>query len=448
MGKGSKRTKGTKVTLGDFIGSDPSGVNTINVGGKAVDMPSAPRASTLEIDITMLPSRPPYTAVVANLAYDVTEEELIKFFDGIEIEKVYIPRDEDAGDKRFKGVAYVMVDGKNAVDNLAHVLAKSDHLLLNRKVKIDIYQERGSKFGSKRGGFDSIKDDPGFGRSEADDWRSGGASTTTSSSRGGYDRDDRRGGGYDRDDRQDSGERRDYGRDDRSRGYDDRRGGGYDDRRGGGGYDDRRGGGYDRDERGGGGFPASINARSAADDDSSWRRSAPEIPERRVEDRRDEPRRDEPRRRSPDRRDEPDRRDAPRRDYSPQERRSERPRLQLTKRSVADDSEKRSAPISNNPFGNAKPIDTSKKEKEIEEKINSMSMNDRSRDDRREYRREERPSERPSEKINAEERAEQAEKELKKRVEMGIDDARPECDREDVIATSRFAALDPNLGDE
>ena len=33
-----------------------------------------------------------------------------------------------------------MVDGKNAVDNLAHVLAKSDHLLLNRKVKIDIYQ--------------------------------------------------------------------------------------------------------------------------------------------------------------------------------------------------------------------------------------------------------------------------------------------------------------------
>lgn len=54
MGKGSKRTKGTKVTLGDFIGSDPSGVNTINVGGKAVDMPSAPRASTLEIDITMV----------------------------------------------------------------------------------------------------------------------------------------------------------------------------------------------------------------------------------------------------------------------------------------------------------------------------------------------------------------------------------------------------------
>lgn len=87
----------------------------------------------------------------------------------------------------------------------------------------------------------------------------------------------------------------------------------------------------------------------------------------------------------------------------------------MTKRSVADDSglntiigdfvvtlkliEKRSAPVSNNPFGNAKPIDTSKKEKEIEEKINSMSMNDRSRDDRREYRREERPSERPSEKV-------------------------------------------------
>ena len=35
-----------------------------------------------------------------------------------------------------------------------------------------------------------------------------------------------------------------------------------------------------------------------------------------------------------------------------------------------------------------------------------------------------------------------AEEELKKRVEMGIDDARPECDRENVVLASRFAALD------
>ena len=49
MGKG-KRTKGTKVALGDFIGE--SSGNTVNVGGKTVEMPSAPRASTLEIDVS------------------------------------------------------------------------------------------------------------------------------------------------------------------------------------------------------------------------------------------------------------------------------------------------------------------------------------------------------------------------------------------------------------
>ena len=55
MGKG-KRTKGTKVALGDFIGE--SSGNTVNVGGKTVEMPSAPRASTLEIDVSQVFLRP------------------------------------------------------------------------------------------------------------------------------------------------------------------------------------------------------------------------------------------------------------------------------------------------------------------------------------------------------------------------------------------------------
>ena len=43
---------------------------------------------------------------------------------------------------RFKGIAYIIVDGPKdiAVDTLAHVLAKSDHLLSGRKVRIEIYQ--------------------------------------------------------------------------------------------------------------------------------------------------------------------------------------------------------------------------------------------------------------------------------------------------------------------
>jgi len=427
MGKGGKRTKGTKVALGDFIGE--SSGNTINVGGKAVDLPSAPRASTLEIDISKLPSRPPYTATVANLAYDVTEEDLAKFFDDIEISDICIPRDDDMGDKRFKGVAYVSVDGPNAVDSLAHLLAKSDHLLLNRKCKIDIYQERGSRFGDRPGrrGFDSGRDDPDSGRSDANDWRRGGNDDRSSfdrrDDRRGYD-DRRGGGGFDRyndrrggdryDDRRGGGgyDDRRGGYDDRDRrgGYDDRRGGGYDDRRG-GGYDDRRGGDryddrrrYDRDYNsygssryGGrdGGF-----GRSAADDDNSWRRSAPEIPERR--------------------------------DIPPERERNERPRLQLQKRSDRPEDAGPKSASSASIFGAAKPIDTSKREKEIEEKLSKMQVSDNRPPPRRQE----------VEKLNPEERAAMAEQELKKRVEMGIDDSRPECDRENVVVTSRFSALE------
>merc|ERR1711937_679412 len=326
MGKPKKGAKGKKVSLNDFI-SESTSVNTVNVDGRAVELPSAPRSSTLEIDVSKLPPRPPYTALVANLAYDVTEEDLAKFFDGIELKDIYIPREgESSDDRRFKGVAYVTVDGSNAVENLAHILAKSDHMLLNRKCKIDVYQERGSQFGrgGDRGGRgmgrDAARDDPFYGRSEkSDDWRRPGGDDRGDrrddyGSRGGDRYDDRRGGGYD--DRRGGYDR--YGGDrygDRSRGgYDDRRGGGYDR------YDDRRGG-YGRDDRGGYG-------RSAADDDSSWRRAAPEIPERR--------------------------------DIPPV--RSERPKLQLEKRTVPKTAEPARPSASSNIFGAAKPIDTSKKE--------------------------------------------------------------------------------------
>merc|ERR1711937_686289 len=411
MGKPKKGAKGKKVSLNDFI-SESTSVNTVNVDGRAVELPSAPRSSTLEIDVSKLPPRPPYTALVANLAYDVTEEDLAKFFDGIELKDIYIPREgESSDDRRFKGVAYVTVDGSNAVENLAHILAKSDHMLLNRKCKIDVYQERGSQFGrgGDRGGRgmgrDAARDDPFYGRSEkSDDWRRPGGDDRGDrrddyGSRGGDRYDDRRGGGYD--DRRGGYDR--YGGDrygDRSRGgYDDRRGG-YDDRRG--GYDDRRGGVYDRydDRRGGygrddrGGY-----GRSAADDDSSWRRAAPEIPERR--------------------------------DIPPV--RSERPKLQLEKRTVPKTAEPARPSASSNIFGAAKPIDTSKKEKEIEAKLSKLNP-----EDTRPYR-----PKTDTFKMSAEDRAAKAAEDLKKRVELGIDDSRPECDREtEVQVTSRFAALD------
>merc|ERR1712142_404270 len=268
MGKGKPKSKGTKLQLGEFLGDNAG--NTVNIGGKTVEMPSAPKAATLEIDITKLPPNPPFTAVVSNLPYDIEERQVWDFFGDLKIDKIDIPREDEDG--RFKGVAYIIVDGPKdvAVDTLAHVLAKSDHLLSGRKVRIEIYQRRDDRRGNR---------DPGFGRSEnSDNWRMdrGGGGGGSRGDRFGDRRDDR---GY--------GDRGGYGRG----GYDDRRGGGggFDRDRGyggGRGYDDRRGGGYDdrRDDRDGfgrGGGYGGGRGFSAADDDRSWRRDEPEIPVRR-----------------------------------------------------------------------------------------------------------------------------------------------------------------------
>jgi len=431
MGKGKGgKSKGTKLQLGEFLGDNAG--NTVNIGGKTVEMPSAPKAATLEIDITKLPPNPPFTAVVSNLPYDIEERQVWEFFGDLKIDKIDIPREDEDG--RFKGVAYIIVDGPKdvAVDTLAHVLAKSDHLLSGRKVRIEIYQRRDDRRGNR---------DPGFGRSEnSDNWRMdrGGGGGGSRGDRFGDRRDDRGygdRGGYGRggyDDRRGFDDRRGGGYDDRrGGGYDDRRGGGYDDRRGGGGgfdrdrgygggrgYDDRRGGGYDdrryddrrnhdRDDRDGfgrGGGYGGGRGFSAADDDRSWRRDEPEIPVRR----------------------------------DIREERSERPKLNILPRTKPADEDTDPSPAqkTSNPFGAARPIDTSAKEKEIEQKLKETHIRDQPNKPRDQGRKE------PVKKLTKEELAAQKAEELKNKIERGLPDKDEEEVNNEVGTKSRFDLLD------
>lgn len=427
MGKGAKKGKGKKLQLGEFLGE--SAGNTVNIDGKTVEMPTAPKAATLEIDTSKLPDRPPFTAVVSNLAYDITEKQIWDFFGELKIEDIDIPREDEDG--RFKGIAYIRVGRSdatqpqilNAIDTLAQVIAKTDQMLMGRKIRIEIYQDR------RRGGMDDRdrRDrDPNYGRSnDSDNWRRDDGPRGGDRGGGGFSRDDRGGfggrGGY-RDDRRGGGgyddRRGGYDRDDRRGGYGDDRGGygrrepdrygGRDDYnrrdyndRGHDDYDrrDRYGGGRDRDNyggRGGGGF-------SAADDDRSWRRDKPEIPDR------------------------PDVRDQ----EAPQERR----RIVLQPRTKTTDADNQGqSKAGSNPFGNAKPIDTSAKEKEIEKKLKEthISNSDHSNDHRKDIK-----------KISSEERAAQKADELKKQIELGsVGDKGVEDEESQQIATdSRYALL-------
>ena len=54
MGKARKKGGGKKLNLGEFLGE--SAANTVNIDGKTVEMPTAPRAATLEIDTSKVKS--------------------------------------------------------------------------------------------------------------------------------------------------------------------------------------------------------------------------------------------------------------------------------------------------------------------------------------------------------------------------------------------------------
>ncbi|TRY69012.1 hypothetical protein TCAL_12018 [Tigriopus californicus] len=250
-----------------------------------------------------------------------------------------ITRDGD----RMRGYGYVDFEDRAS---LIEAFTMTEQYLGNRKIKVDVASRSGDMSGG-RGGFRSggsrYDRDDGEDRT-AGDWRSG-PRETPSFDRGdrrdnydrGGDRDRDRGGfdrGYNSNNRSysqynggsgyDRRDNRGYGRDRDSerRGFDnyERRDGGFGgDRRGGSRYDDRRNdGGYERRDRGAG-----------------YDRGGDRSGDR------------EPR---------------------------ERPKLVLEKRTAASKPEDNAPVAASSIFGGAKPVDTTKKEREIEEKLKTTTL--------------------------------------------------------------------------
>lgn len=325
-GKKGGKKKGQTLNLNEFLGGEGGGsyrppgagaTATVEVGRgsnwademddegfddrpkQQIVLPTAPRAALgPDIDDDRIPRRPPYTAYIANLPYDVDEEQIMEVFERakLRIEQVRLMKDEGG---RLRGYGYADFQDR---DSLVDVLTMTDLAVNNRKMRIDLAsqagKERGGGFedrGERRGGRD---EDPNAGRSEVDDWRRGPPPETRSDDR---DRDRRGYNGRDSYDRDKGG----------SRGFSS-----YEpprDRDGGGG----RYGGFSRDRDGGRGGDRDGYSR-----DGGREREAPK----------------------------------------------ERPKLALAPRSKAKEDAEGGAAQSSI-FGGAKPVDTVKKEKEIEEKL-------------------------------------------------------------------------------
>ncbi|KZV77275.1 RNA-binding domain-containing protein [Peniophora sp. CONT] len=111
-----------------------------------------------------LPTSPPYTAFVGNMAFDLTEQDLESFFDGLSVKSVKVIKDRD---ERPKGFGYVEF---GSLDDLKGALERSGTPLAGRTVRISVAEppkERDGRPGFGGGDRSGSFDDAKF----ASDWR-------------------------------------------------------------------------------------------------------------------------------------------------------------------------------------------------------------------------------------------------------------------------------------
>ncbi|XP_078724282.1 eukaryotic translation initiation factor 4B isoform X1 [Lampetra fluviatilis] len=129
-------------------------------------LPTAPRAARApSVDMARLPAKPPYTAFLGNLPYDVTEESIFKFFTGLQVSAVRLPREASNSD-RLKGFGYAEFDD---IESLMRALALNDEMLRNRRVRVDIADQTQDR--DDRGGLSRDRDWSRDDRTD-NDWRS------------------------------------------------------------------------------------------------------------------------------------------------------------------------------------------------------------------------------------------------------------------------------------
>ncbi|XP_067014555.1 eukaryotic translation initiation factor 4B [Anabrus simplex] len=268
-GKKGKKTKGITVPLTDFLADAPGPApatryvprKTGNWADEVdndedyfessrlkekVVLPTGPRSTWgPEIDDSKIPKNPPFLAFISNVPYEVDEDEISAFFKDLKIANVRLPRDDRPGGiGKLKGFGYIEFENRQS---LIAALSMPDISIKNRRIRIDV-ADNSSENDRRRGGRDMMRDmgrDREGSEQSMGNWRSGPRDDLGADDRdrgGGFGRD--RDGGFDRGSRSGGG-RRDFGGFREGFGDRDR------DRGGGGSFRDGFGGDRGRDSFGG-----------------------------------------------------------------------------------------------------------------------------------------------------------------------------------------------------
>ncbi|KAF5305009.1 hypothetical protein FQR65_LT07800 [Abscondita terminalis] len=191
-GKKGKKTKGKTLALNDFLQETPGTTPTIPIRKSNINwadevednydqyessrpktnvvLPTAPKSARGFDEFNeRIPQHPPYNAYITNLPYDVREEEIAEFFKDLKIASMRIPKDERPGEvPRLKGYGYVEFEDR---EGLIGALSIADCTLKNRRIRIEVADNSDNE--RKRGGrMDNNRDRSDRSDVTSGDWRS------------------------------------------------------------------------------------------------------------------------------------------------------------------------------------------------------------------------------------------------------------------------------------
>uniref|UniRef100_A0A8C5R0M3 Eukaryotic translation initiation factor 4B n=1 Tax=Leptobrachium leishanense TaxID=445787 RepID=A0A8C5R0M3_9ANUR len=128
-------------------------------------LPTAPCAAREpNVDRSRLPKSPPFTAFLENLHYDVSGESFQKFFRGLNISAVRLPREPSIPEK-LKGFGYAEF---NDLDSLLQALSLNEESLGNGRISVYIADQA----------QDKDRDDQSD-KTDSSVWRAGPAADST-----------------------------------------------------------------------------------------------------------------------------------------------------------------------------------------------------------------------------------------------------------------------------
>lgn len=176
--KGKKTSKKNKLSLGEFLtDGNAAAVSQVQVAvpvkfsnwadecdededdrpvrTQLIALPTAPRATRLLNDDTV-PHNPPFQAYISNLPYDLTDNDVYDFFDGMEIASLRLPTRDDGEPGRLRGYGYVeFVKRQDLID----ALSITEPIIHGRRIRIDLSSESDRGRQQRNRGYDNYGGD-------------------------------------------------------------------------------------------------------------------------------------------------------------------------------------------------------------------------------------------------------------------------------------------------